>query len=273
MSRQRSTLPNILLLGIVSLVTLFPLYWLVVYAFRTVPLVMEMPPAFWPRPASLNNFRALFAVSGITRWIVNTLIVSGIVTAANVFFCTLAAYPLAKKEFPGRQLIFWAIICTMMIPPQITWVPLFLILSRLGWLNTYTGLTVPGLASAFGVFLMKQYLSTLPSELLDSAKIDGASEVQCFLHVVIPLAKPGMAVLAIFVFMSTWNSFLWPLIITYTDDMRPLQVGLATLSFEGYQSVGLTYAGAVLSAVPMTLVFFAFQRYFLRGVTVGALKG
>lgn len=256
-----------------AVVSLFPLYWLYVYAFRTVPLVIKMPPSFLPIPFTLNNFYRLLSNQIVFRWLWNTVFVSVVVTCSQVFFCTLAGYALGKRQFPGKDFIFWLIVCTLMVPQEVTLVPVYLIMSKLKWLDTYYALIVPGMAGAFGVFLMKQFLQTLPTELMEAATIDGCTEFQIFTRIVMPLAKPGMAVLGIFTFMGSWNSFLWPLIMTNSSQMRLLQPGLASLQLEMYTDIGIQMAGAAISSLPMLIIFFSLQKYFLKGITVGAIKG
>jgi multiple sugar transport system permease protein len=256
-----------------AVLSLFPLYWLYVYAFRTVPLVIKMPPSFLPIPFTLNNFYRLLSNQIIFRWLWNTVFVSVVGTVCQVFFCTLAGYALGKRQFPGRDFIFWLIVCTLMVPQEVTLVPAYLIMSKLKWLDTYYALIVPGMAGAFGIFLMKQFLQTLPTELMESATIDGCSEFQTFTHIIMPLAKPGRAVLGIFSFMGSWNSFLWPLIMTNSSKMRLLQPGLASLQLEMYTDIGIQMAGAAISSLPMLIIFFSLQKYFLQGITVGAIKG
>ena len=256
-----------------AVLALFPLYWLYVYAFRTVPLVIKMPPSFLPIPFTLNNFYRLLSNQIVFRWLWNTVFVSVVGTGCQVFFCTLAGYALGKRQFPGRDFIFWLIVCTLMVPQEVTLVPVYVIMSKLKWLDTYYALIVPGMAGAFGIFLMKQFLQTLPTELMEAATIDGCSEFQTFTRIIMPLAKPGMAVLGIFSFMGSWNSFLWPLIMTNSSKMRLLQPGLASLQLEMYTDIGIQMAGAAISSLPMLIIFFSLQKYFLQGITVGAVKG
>jgi multiple sugar transport system permease protein len=254
-------------------VSLLPLYWIFVTALIPPSIVLALPPKFLPAPFTLVNFQRLLGSSEVLRWTFNSLLVSTVITAANVFLGTLAGYALAKKRFPGDAAIFWLIISTMLVPGQITLIPLYDMVVRLDWLNTYQALIVPGLVGPFAIFLMKQFVQTLPSELLDAARIDGCGELRLFWDVVVPLARPGMAVLAIFTFVGTWNDFLWPLLVINKEEMMTLQIGLTSLQNVYYTDYGLLMAGAAFAAVPMLIVFFAFQRAFVRGVTIGALKG
>ena len=261
------------LLMLAAILALLPLYWMIVTAIQEPTLTVTFPPEWFPANPTLFNFERLFQRPHIFRWTLNSLIVATTVTLAQILTCAMAGYSFAKKQFPGSNFLFYLYIASMMVPGQVTLVPLFLIMSKLDLLNTYWGLILPAVASPFGVFLMKQFISTLPTELIEAAIIDGCSEWQTFYRVVLPLAKPGLAVLGIFTFMGQWNEFLWPLIITNSSAMRTLPVGLGILQEELPMQYGLLMAGATYAAVPMIIIFFTFQRYFLEGVTVGALKG
>ena len=195
-----------------------------------------------------------------------------VITLAHVVFYTMAGYAFAKLHFPGRRILFGVVLVTLTMPLYVIVVPLYKMMADLGWINTYAGLIFPALVGPASLFLMKQFMSTLPSSLIDAARVDACSEWRIFLQVVLPLAKPGVAVLAIFTFMGYWNSFFWPLIVTQTTDMRVLTVGLTLVRF-GPFDYGSLMAGSVIAAAPMFIVFLVFQRYFLRGLTIGAMKG
>ena len=261
------------LLTFLGAVTLMPLYWIVVCSFQPPSVVLEFPPKLLPTNPTLVNFARLFNGSEILRWMLNSAIVTGVITISNVFFATLAGYTLAKKRFPGRQFIFWSVIALMLIPTPLTVIPLYALIIQLEWINTYKALIVPALVGPFSIFLMKQFLQTLPTELLDAARIDGCTEWDVFRQIILPLAKPGMGVLGIFTFMGTWNDFLWPLIVTNKSSMMTLQIGLHSLQNAYFTDYALLMAGAAVSAVPMIVVFLLFQSYFVRGVTLGAVKG
>lgn len=262
----------LLLLGM-ALVSLLPLYWMLITALQQPTLSVTFPPERFPSNPTLINFQRFFARPSVVQWTTNSIFVSVAVTATQVLTCAMAGYAFAKKRFPGSNVLFYMYIASMMIPGQVTLVPLFLIMSKLNFLDTYWGLILPGIAGPFGVFLMKQFLSTLPNSLIEAATIDGCGEWQIFLKVILPLSKAGLAVLAIFTFMGQWNEFLWPLIITNSAKMRTLPVGLALLQEELPMQYGLLMAAATYAAIPMIIIFFMFQKYFLKGVTVGALKG
>ncbi len=257
-----------------AIVSLFPLYWMVSTAIKPPTAVMSLPPEWIPRGISLNNFREAFANSPVLRWTFNSVVVALAVTAFQLVFATMAGYGFAKKEFPGKEMIFWIYISSMMIPGFALIIPLFTLMARFGLVDTYIGLIAPGLSSAFGVFLMRQFIQTLPTDLIDAARIDGCHELRVFWDIIIPLAKPGMAVLGIFVFMAQWSAFLWPLIVTNSSDMRTLMVGFALLANREMRvNYGALMAAATYMALPMLIVFFAFQRYFLQGITIGGVKG
>ena len=276
MVKGKATLSKILIFIVVAflaLAALLPLYWMVATAIQQPTLTMQFPPEWIPSNPTLDNFHRFFARPYVWNWTINSAIVAVSVTALQVLLAALAGYTFAKKKFFGDKFLFWLYVGSMMVPAQVTLVPLYLLMSKLKFLDTYQGLIAPGLAGPFGVFLMKQHISTLPTELLDAARIDGCSEWAIFQKVVLPLSKPGLAVLAIFTFVGQWNGFLWPLIVTNSSSMRTLPVGLTLLQEEVPMQFALLMAGATYAAVPMMIVFLAFQRYFLEGVTVGALKG
>jgi multiple sugar transport system permease protein len=262
----------VLLLGAAA-IALLPLYWMLVTALQQPTLAVTFPPEWFPSNPTLVNFSRFMERPYILRWTTNSLLISLAVTGVQVFTCAMSGYAFAKKQFPGGAFLFYLYIASMMVPGQVTLVPLFLIMSKLNFLDSYWGLILPGIAGPFGVFLMKQFLSTLPTELIESATIDGCGEWQTFVKVILPLSKPGLAVLGIFTFMSQWNQFLWPLIVTNSSSMRTLPVGLALLQEELPMQYGLLMAGATFAAIPMIVIFLMFQKYFLKGITVGALKG
>jgi len=262
-----------LLLTLWALVSLFPLYWVFVTALSPPSVVMSTPPRLIPDPPTLVNFVRLFGRSQIFGWLANSAIVSVTVALSNILLGTMAGYVLAKKRFPGASIAFWIVILTMMIPGQATLVPMYLLVNKLGWLDSLRAVIVPDLVIAFSIFLMKQYLTSFPTEMIEAAKLDGAGELRILLQVVMPVAKPGIAVLGIFTFVDYWNGFFWPLLVLSSSENLTIQVGLSTLRFQFTTDFGLWNAGAVFAMIPVFIVFFSFQRYFLRGITIGAIKG
>ncbi len=257
-----------------AVVSLFPLYWMVTTALKPPTVVMSLPPEWIPTSVSLNNFREAFANSPVARWTFNSLAMALSVTAFQLLFATMAGYGFAKKSFPGRELIFWIYVSSMMIPGFALIIPLFTLMTKFGLVNSYLGLIAPGLSAPFGVFLMRQFIQTLPTELIEAATIDGCSELGVFKNIILPLSKPGLAVLGIFVFMGQWNAFFWPLIVINSSEMMPLTVGFALLANRELRvNYGAMMAAGTYMAITQVIVFFAFQRYFVQGITVGGIKG
>ena len=254
---------------------LFPLYWMVKGSFERMGTVMAVPPSFIARTPTLNNYITLVFRNPVLRWTLNSLIVTVGVTVPSVLVALLAGYAFAKKEFRGKQILFWAILITMMIPFYTILIPKFIWVKQLGLYDTYWGLILPGIFAAGSIFLSRQYMSTLSSELIDAARIDGASELQIFFRIIVPICKPLIAVLSIFGFMGNWSNFLWPLIITSSSNMRTLPIGIVTAAALPGQltDIGVSMAGATLVALPMFVVFICFQKYFLKGITIGSIKG
>lgn len=261
------------IVAVLALLTVIPLYWMIATAFTPAALTVRFPPELIPSNPTLRNFKEILARPGFMIWVMNSTIMAGVVTVFTVITASMAGYAFAKLPFAGNRPLFWLHIMAVMLPNEAILVPLFIIVTRLGMVDSYAGLILPLLASPFGVFLMKQFIQTLPGELLDSARVDGANEWQVFLNIVMPMVRPGMAFLGIITFVGMWNLFLWPLVATRSTGMRTLQVGLALIRDEEPLFYGLQMAGAALAAVPIIIVFFSFQKYFLRGITVGALKG
>jgi len=271
-------------------VSLFPLYWLFVTAITPASSTVKLPPELIPANPTLENITNLIALSGtgglrvlgledvrmsrMLLWFINTLLLALVSTGIHVIFDTMAGYAFAKRKFPGSNLFFWMILAALMIPAQVTLVPLFLMITQFKLVNTFAGVMLPGLADVIGIFLLKQYIQTMPGELEEAARMDGASEWKTFTSVIVPLAAPAMAVTAIFAFQRYWNSFLWPLVVLQNPDLFTLQVGLSYLyNSEFGTNYGLLMSGAALASIPMIIFFFAFQRYFMQGLRVGAVKG
>ena len=260
------------LVALAVLITV-PMYWMVVTALTPSGMTATFPPELVPSNPTLRNFEEILQRRNFWNWVINSTVMAVVVTLATLVLGSMAGYAFAKIPFRGSRVLFWLHIVAMMLPFEVILVPLFILVSRMGLIDTYAGLIVPLLASPYAVFLMKQFIQTLPSELMDSARIDGASEVQIYALVVLPLIRSGLAFLGIITFVNMWNVFVWPLVVTRSAEMRTLQVGLALVREEVPLFYALHMAGAAIAAVPVIAVFFAFQRFFLRGVTVGAVKG
>ena len=273
---RRAVLYVVLVLA--ALLMVAPFFWTVSTAFKPSADVFASPPKLIPDPATLKNFQDVFSLLPFNRYLLNSVIVTGSIVLLNVIFGTMAAYAFAKLRFPGRDLIFGVLLLTLMVPFQVNLIPLYSIMVRLKeatgiiGADTYFGLVAPSAVQVFGIFLMRQFLRSIPNEILENARVDGASEWRILRSIVFPLAAPGMATLAIFTFVAAWNDFLWPLIVTSSDDMRTLPVGLALLARKNTVNWGQTMAGTVLAAGPMIVVFLVLQRRFIEGLTAGSVK-
>lgn len=275
-STQKKTLLVVasILLVVWALVTVIPMYWMLVGSVQDSAMSASFKPQMIPEQLSLSPYERFFAKTDAWRWLYNSLLISVILTVTNVFFASLAGYAFAKLKFPGSQAVFWTLLGTMMIPAQVTLIPLYILMVNVFDLgDTYTAIILPAAVSVGNIFLMKQFMSTLPTSLIHAARIDACSEFGIFWKVILPMAKPGIAVLAIFTFVASWNEFFWPFLITNSNEMRTVQVGLASFVFAESTDFGAMMAGATIGAMPMIILFFSLQRYFLQGITIGAVKG
>jgi len=255
-----------------SMAMLVPFYWMLSTSLKLEADVFAYPPEWIPRPATLIHYMEVWTRLPFARFLFNSLLVAAMVTLSNVFFCTLAGYAFAKLRFPGRDKIFFVLLMTLMVPFQVNLIPLYKLMDLFKWLDTYWALIVPGATSVFGIYLVRQYILSIPDELLDSARVDGCSEFGIFWRIVAPLSLPGVATLAIFTFMGAWTDFLWPMIVTSSMDMRTLPVGIALLQEYHTTNWTQTMAGSAIAALPMIIVFLFMQRQFIEGLTAGAVK-
>jgi ABC-type glycerol-3-phosphate transport system permease component len=255
-----------------SFLMIIPFYWSVGTSLKLEQNVFASPPQWWPNPLTFQSYINVLTRIPFLGYFTNSVIVALVTTLGHVFFDTLAAYAFAKLTFPGRDRIFFVMLLALMVPFQVNLIPLYRIMSILHWTDTYMALIVPNLTSIFGIFMMRQFLMSIPNDLLDAARIDGCTEFGVFQKVVLPLALPGIATLIIFTFMGTWNDFLWPRIVTNSEALFTLPVGLAQLQIKNTSNEAQIMAGTVLTALPMILVFLFMQRQFIAGMTAGALK-
>lgn len=260
-------------LALAALVTLFPLAWMVSASLMAPGEASTYPPPFLPRAATLANYRLLLAEHGIVRQAANSLFISLLATGLSLLFNLTAGYAFAKLRFAGRERVFRVMLGALVVPAQVTMMPLFLMLKEMGLVNTYAGALVPWLASVFGIYLVRQYALTIPTEILEAARMDGANELHVFGLVVLPLLKPIIVTLGVLTFLGSWNDFMWPLIVLTDHDVQTLPVALATLSREHVQDAELMMAGAVITVLPVLLLFLGLQRYYMQGLLVGSVKG
>lgn len=263
-----------MLLG--AAVMLGPTLWMISTSLKPEWAVLKADPNWLPHPATLANYISLFTQAEdfpVFRWLANSLFVSFSVTGLVLLVASTAAYAFARLEFRGRDFLFMVVVATMIIPAQITLIPVFLIVQKLGWFNSYLGLIVPGLAGGFGVFLLRQFFLSIPVELEEAAYLDGAGSLAIYWHIILPLAKPALAALAIFTFIGSWNDFAWPLIITNDVAMRTLPIGI--MIFQGRYTLeyGLTMAAAVVCTLPIILAFLCFQKRITEGIAMTGIKG
>ena len=252
--------------------TLFPLAWMAAVSLMTPGEASTYPPPLVPSQATLDNYRELFARAGMGRYLANSVLLATSVTVVSLVFNVAAGYAFAKLRFRGRNRLFNLMLGALVIPSQVAMIPLFLLLKQLGLVNTYAGVIVPAMASIFGIFLVRQYALSIPEDLLDAARIDGASEQRIFAVVVIPVLKPIIVTLAVFTFLGTWNDFMWPLIVLSDNELYTLPVALASLSREHVADNELMMAGAVVTTLPVLAIFIALQRYYVQGLMAGSVK-
>lgn len=261
------------LLVLLAVLSLAPLLWMLSVSFMQTGEASHFPPPLLPTHATLGNYRELFVRAGIGRFLFNSFLISTCVMVLSVLFNTLAGYAFAKLRFKGRDRTFQALLAALVIPGQVAMMPLFLLLKQMGLVNTYMGAIVPGMAAIFGIFLVRQYARSIPDELLEAARIDGAGEWRIFFQIVLPALKPILVTLAIFSFLGAWNDFMWPLIILSDDSLQTLPVALASLSREHVMDYELMMAGSVVTILPVLLLFLVLQRYYIQGLLLGSVKG
>jgi multiple sugar transport system permease protein len=255
-----------------ALLTLLPLLWMVSASLMPAGEATAIPPRLVPSVPTLEHYRALFARGGLARALLNSALLATAVTGIALVLNALAGYGFAKFRFAGRDRIFRVLLAALVVPGQVAMLPLFLMLRGLGLVNSYAGVIVPGMASVFGIFLIRQQALGVPDSLLDAARVDGAGEGRIFRALVVPLLAPVLVTLAVFTFMGTWNDFLWPLIVLADADLYTLPVALANLAGEHVQDTELMMAGAVLTVLPVLVLFVFLQKYYVAGIMSGAVK-
>lgn len=262
---------NIIVL-IAALLFLLPLFWLITNAFKYSTEIYRVPPTIIPERFTLANMKELFDNQPTFRWVFNSFIVSSGTAALSVLFSGLAAYGFAKLPIKGRNVLFVIVISSIMVPKETFIVPLFEVIIDLNWINTYSSMIVPNLATGFGTFMLFSFFAAIPDSIRESAKMDGAGEWLIFRKLMLPLVKPGLGALFILNFVTAWNDYLWQLLMARSKDMQTLNVGVAALQQSVNPNLGLRVAGAAVAALPMIVVFLMFQKYFVAGATEGAVK-
>ena len=260
------------ILVVAGIVSLFPFGYVISTSFKESLQLFHYPPQWLPHPITAINYEHLFSRHPFVRWTLNSFIVASTVTVIKVVIDSMAGYAFAKMTFPGRDALFLVVLTTLMIPFAATLIPLYLLVRDLHLLNTYWGLILPPLASPIGIFMMRSFIESLPSDLEQAARLDGCSEFQIYRRVILPLIRPGLVVLAVFTFMNQWTSYLWPLVVAKQDNVKTVTVGIGGLQSFFTQDWGVTSAASIMTMLPLVFVFVFLQRYFIAGSIAGALK-
>ncbi len=264
---------SILVVG--AVIMLLPFFWMINASLMTSTEIQRQPPVWFAAVPQWNNFPELFKVLPLGRLYLNSLIVTTFTVLGVLFTSSLAGFAFAKYQFPGKNILFYCILATLMIPFFVTLIPVFYIVRQLGWIDTYQGIVVPGIISAYGIFMMRQFIQGIPDEYVDAARIDGASEPTIYFRVIVPLVRPAMATLGTFVFIGSWNAFLWPLLVTNSRELMTVPLGLNSLRLFAAEArnLNLLMAGTTLSVIPTLIVFIFLQRYFIQGIALTGIKG
>jgi ABC-type glycerol-3-phosphate transport system permease component len=267
----------VIVLGLVF--TIYPFIFMLGGTLKTNKEIFSLPPTILPPTWQFQNWPALFADTSFARWLLNSVIVVVIRLPLSLFLCSLGAFALAKYQFPGRTIVFWLVIATIMVPFEAIYIPLYFIMLKLGWLDTYQALIVPFAASAFGIFMLRQYMVSVPDEFIDAAKVDGASGWWIYRSVMVPLSLPALGAIAIILFLATWNSYFWPIIAANGKEVLTIPLGLTWLISGGAAEAmkgpqwHLAMVVSTISILPLLLTFLLAQRQFIAGLTSGGVKG
>nr|WP_197029945.1 carbohydrate ABC transporter permease [Paenibacillus sp. 1-18] len=260
-----------ILLTVGGLLMVLPFAWMILSSFKTEGEVTKIPPTIWPEHFTLENFKILFDSMAFGTYLTNTLVIV-LASFFGLFLNAMAGYGFAKFKFKGRGFLFYLVLATMMIPGQVTMIPVYLILNQMGLTNTMMGIVLPGLVGAFAIFLFRQFMSDIPEELLEATRLDGAGEFRTFLQIVLPISTPILAVQGILTFIGGWNSFLWPLIIANDEKLYTLSVGLSLLKGQNESQFALQMAGSTFMVVPIMIIFIVFQKYIIENYTISGIK-
>lgn len=274
--RTRRVLPQVFIYALLVTAAawaIIPILWMILSSFKSMQDIFKVPLRWIPHPFYWKSYPEAWAQRNFSRYFLNSAIIAVSITVGNLLICSMAGYGLAKYRFRGSGFLFLAVLSTLMLPLQVTMVPLFLVIKFLHWPNTLVGVIVPFLADPFGVFLMRQYILDLPNELIEAARIDGMHEVGIFTKIVLPLVKPALTALAIFIFRDAWSLYIWPLIIVTTESIRPLTIGIALFMSNYGTDWNQLLAIATIAMLPMVIIFLLLQRYFVRGIVLSGMKG
>lgn len=268
-----SKVAQVIICLLIVFLILFPFAWLVISTFKLQKDIIKWPPTFWPKTWTFDNYVEVFDRIPMARYISNTVIFAGAVSLFSAFFDSLAGYAFAKLEFRGKEVLFNIVLLTMLVPFQIIMIPLYIELHIVGILNTFVGLILPRITSAYGIYFMRSFFTGLPKELQEAARIDGMGEFGIFWRIMLPLCKPAFLTFFIFCLTSNWNDLLYPMMMTSSSDMRTLPAGLAMFVGEGVRETGPALAGALISMLPLLVLYCVAQKYFVEGIAVSGMKG
>lgn len=270
-TRAPAWLYAVMVAGLVLVV--IPFVWMLLSSFKPEAEVRALPPTWWPETITTENYSQLFTKLDFPRFFLNSAIVAVAVAAGNMVFCSMLGYALAKLDFPGKRAVFAVVLGTLMVPGVVTFVPLFVLTTNVGLTNTLPGMILPFLAGPFGVFLMRQFIASLPDELIQAARIDGAGELRIFFSIILPLCGPAVATLGVLTFLTSWNNFLWPLVVATSEDKYTLPVALALYAVgQNATKYGLLLAGSVVVVIPVLVVFLVLQRRIMQGIAMTGIK-
>ncbi|MEO5664377.1 MAG: carbohydrate ABC transporter permease [Nocardioides sp.] len=270
-TRTPGWLYAVMAVGLVLVVV--PFVWMLLSSFKPEAEVRALPPTWWPETITTDNYSQLFTKLDFPRFFMNSAIVAVAVAAGNMVFCSMLGYALAKLDFPGKKAVFVVVLGTLMVPGVVTFVPLFVLTTNVGLTNTLPGMILPFLAGPFGVFLMRQFIASLPDELIQAARIDGAGELRIFFSIILPLCGPAVATLGVLTFLTSWNNFLWPLVVATSEDKYTLPVALALYAVgQNATKYGLLLAGSVVVVIPVLVVFLVLQRRIMQGIAMTGIK-
>jgi multiple sugar transport system permease protein len=275
-----------LLIIIGAILFIAPFAWMVSASFQPIGKIFNWPPTWIPEEFTLNNYSRFFETPDLGRLVFNSAFVASAIVVLQLFFNSLAAYTFAKRNFPGKNILFMVFLSTMMIPGQVTLIPAYMILQHMplfggndilgmgghGWLDSYWGLIIPSMTSVYGIFLLRQYMKSIPDDLIDAAKMDGATDFRIYWQIILPLTGPALAAMAIFTFTYQWNDFFWPLITISSPEYRTLPLGLALFVVRNRTVWDLIMAGSVIATLPILIIFLLFQRYFIKGISLSGMK-
>lgn len=261
------------LLAVCGLIFLVPIFWMLSTSLKSTDHVFDLPIVWIPTDPQFRNYPTALAAYDFRRYFLNSGIVAGTVTAVHVLLASWAGYGLAKYRFGGREMLFWVILVTLMLPLEVIMIPLWLTVKGLGWENSYAGLIVPVVADAFGVLLMRQYFLSFPSELIDAARVDGAGHLRTFFTIAVPNAWPAIVTLAIFIFQATWDEFVWPFLIVNSSEMKTVPLGVQSFQAGELSNFPAVMAVSAVAAIPLATLLLIFQRYWIRGVATSGIRG